>query len=39
LRKKSGQKLAYPDYNKDGEEMEIESIEFFRAIARNMGGE
>lgn len=28
---------AYSDYNKDGEDMEIESIEVFRAIARNLG--
>ena len=28
---------AYADYNKDGEDMEIESIEMFRAIARNLG--
>ncbi|HDP79264.1 MAG TPA: class C beta-lactamase-related serine hydrolase [Spirochaetes bacterium] len=28
---------AYADYNKDGDDMEIESIEMFRAIARNMG--
>jgi len=28
---------AYADYNKDGENMEIESIEMFRAIARDLG--
>lgn len=28
---------AYTDYNKDGSDMEIESIEMFRAIARNLG--
>ncbi len=28
---------AYADYNKDGDDMEIESIELFRAIARGMG--
>ncbi len=28
---------AYADYNKDGDDMEIESIEMFRAIARGMG--
>jgi CubicO group peptidase (beta-lactamase class C family) len=28
---------AYADYNKDGEDMEIESIEMFRAIARDLG--
>ncbi len=28
---------AYPDYNTDGEDMEIESIEMFRSIARNIG--
>ncbi len=28
---------AYVDYNKDGDDMEIESIEMFRAIAKNMG--
>ncbi|MEN6423228.1 MAG: serine hydrolase, partial [Smithella sp.] len=28
---------AYSDYNKDGEDMEIESIEVFRTIARNLG--
>ncbi len=27
---------AYQDYNEDGEEMELESIEFFRAIARSI---
>lgn len=27
---------AYADYNKDGDAMEIESIEMFRAIARNI---
>lgn len=27
---------AYPDYNADGSEMELESIEFFRAIARGI---
>lgn len=29
---------AYADYNEDGEDMEIESIEVFRAIARHFGG-
>ncbi|MBP7604679.1 MAG: serine hydrolase [Spirochaetes bacterium] len=28
---------AYADYNRDGDDMEIESIEMFRAIARAMG--
>ncbi|MGV7928067.1 MAG: serine hydrolase domain-containing protein [Spirochaetota bacterium] len=28
---------AYADYNRDGDDMEIESIEMFRAIARGMG--
>jgi CubicO group peptidase (beta-lactamase class C family) len=28
---------AYTDYNKDGDDMEIESIEMFRAIARALG--
>jgi CubicO group peptidase (beta-lactamase class C family) len=28
---------AYADYDNDGEQMEIESAEFFRAIARNIG--
>jgi CubicO group peptidase (beta-lactamase class C family) len=28
---------AYDDYNKDGFDMEIESIEMFRAIARDLG--
>jgi CubicO group peptidase (beta-lactamase class C family) len=28
---------AYADYNKDGSDMEIESIEMFRAIARDLG--
>jgi CubicO group peptidase (beta-lactamase class C family) len=28
---------AYADYNKDGDDMEIESIEMFRAIARDLG--
>jgi CubicO group peptidase (beta-lactamase class C family) len=28
---------AYADYNKDGDDMEIESIEMFRAIARHLG--
>ncbi len=28
---------AYENYNKDGDDMEIESIEMFRAIARGMG--
>jgi CubicO group peptidase (beta-lactamase class C family) len=28
---------AYPEYNKDGDDMEIESIEMFRAIAKGMG--
>jgi CubicO group peptidase (beta-lactamase class C family) len=28
---------AYPDYNKDGDDMEIESIEMYRAIARQIG--
>jgi len=28
---------AYKDYNKDGDDMEIESIEMFRAIARTLG--
>jgi hypothetical protein len=28
---------AYADYNKDGDNMEIESIEMFRAIARDLG--
>ena len=28
---------AYTDYNKDGDDMEIESIEMFRAIARYLG--
>ena len=27
---------AYPDYNVDGIEMEIESIDFFRAIAKGI---
>ena len=30
---------VYNDYNLDGDEMELESIEFFRAIAREMGAE
>jgi CubicO group peptidase (beta-lactamase class C family) len=28
---------AYADYDNDGEQMEIESAEFFRAIAKNIG--
>ena len=28
---------AYPDYNVDGDEKELESIQVFRAIARNLG--
>ncbi|MFA5519419.1 MAG: 6-aminohexanoate hydrolase, partial [Spirochaetota bacterium] len=27
---------AYPDYNKDGQAMELESIEVFRAIAKKI---
>jgi len=30
---------AYADYTKDGEDMEIESIEMFRAIARDLGSD